>query len=137
MVAAIVGDYSLPMTDVTAFRVVERQGPFSRLVLRHRADEATRLIVISGYRGNALPERITQPELTQGGDDHWRLNCAEGVFEFQARGIDRLTLRPGLYEPMHARFKLSGADRIAIRVLLRMLRFPGGMRVLRWWESLR
>ena len=125
------------MTAVTAFRVVERQGPFSRLVLRHRADEATRLIIISGYRGGALPERITQPELAQGTGDDWRLSCAEGVFTFSARGIDRIDLRPGLYEPMHVRFKLSGADRIAIRVLLRMLRFPGGTRVLRWWESLR
>jgi hypothetical protein len=59
------------------------------------------------------------------------------VFEFHARAIDRIDMRPDLYEPMHDRFALSAVDRIAVRLLLRALRVPGGARVLRWWQSRR
>ncbi len=145
MVAAIVPDYSLSMSATPAasvFRVIERKGPFSRLVLRQDANDGARLIVISGFCGAAVPERVTRPELAPGDGAampamRWRLICAEGVFDFQARAIDYLDVRPALYGPMHARFELSAVDRFAVRVLLRMLRFPGGARVLRWWQSLR
>lgn len=119
------------------FRIVQREGP--RLVLRRDAEQSAELIVIAGFRGTALPERITKPVLASAGDSagRWRLSCAEGDFEFQARAVDRIELRPDFYAPMHARFALSAADRAAVRLLLRLLRFPVGARVLRWWQRRR
>jgi hypothetical protein len=124
--------------SASVFHVVDSGGPIARRVLRSDAGEGSRLIVISGFRGTALPERMTRPELAGSvADQAWRISCAEGVFEFHARAIDRIDMRPDLYEPMHDRFALSAVDRIAVRLLLRALRFPGGARVLRWWQSRR
>jgi hypothetical protein len=124
------------------FRVIERKGPCARLLLRRDADDGTEFIVISGYRGTPLPDCITRPEFNATGgagnaSSGWRLTCTEGEYAFHARAIDRIDLRPGLFEPMHAAFALSAADRIAVRLLLRALRFPGGARILRWWQSRR
>ena len=139
VVAAIGPVYSWPMPDAAKlpdYRVASR-GPTDRLVLRGESADGGELIVIAGYRGQALPERLTHLELAAAGGNAWRLSSAEGEFEFQARAVDRIALRPGFYEPMHAQFALSSADRVAVRTLLRLLRFPGGSRILRWWQALR
>ena len=94
-------------------------------------------MVIAGFRGPVLPDALTKPTLAANGHGQWRLAATEGTFDFDARGVDRIALRPALYEPLHKRFALSPADRVAVRVLLRMLRFPGGTRILRWWQLLR
>lgn len=139
MVAVIGAVYSpaMPVTAAASVYRIASRGPAARLVLRGRSAEGPELIVIAGYRGPALPNALTHPALTSAGDDRWRLTAAEGAFDFTARGVDRIALRPALFEPMHARFALSRADRVAVRVLLRMLRFPGGTRILRWWQLLR
>lgn len=126
------------MPDRTApvYRIVSR-GPAARLVIRGATADGADLIVIAGYDGPVLPDALTGPAIASTGGDRWRITAAEGAFDFAARGLDRIALRPSLFEPMHARFALSRADRIAVRVLLRMLRFPGGTRILRWWQRLR
>ena len=131
--------YSLSMPDATAapvYRIASR-GPAGRLVIRGATSDGAELLVIAGYRGPKLPEVLTKPTLATSGADQWRLTAAEGAFDFSARGVDRIGLRPALFNPMPRRFALSRADRIAVRVLLRMLRFPGGTRILRWWQLLR
>jgi hypothetical protein len=137
--APIGGDYSRSMAgiaNVPVFRIASR-GPAGRLVLRGATPDGAELVVIAGFRGPDLPAMLTDPTLTATGTDRWQLSAAEGTFEFDARGVDRIALRPALYKPLHARFALSRADRVAVRVLLRMLRFPGGARILRWWQLLR
>jgi hypothetical protein len=120
------------------FILVERDGPCARRVLRSEAAEGAQLIVISGFRGPALPERVTRPQILDAVAGHgWRLSSAEGVFDFHAHAVDRIDFRASLYEPLHARFVPSVVDRAAMRLLLRALRWPGGARVLRWWQSLR
>jgi hypothetical protein len=141
VVALIAGDYSRPMPADSAapiFILVEREGPCARRVLRSAAAEGVQLIVIAGFRGPALPERVTRPEILGGGAGHgWRLSAAEGVFDFHARAVDRVDCRAALYESLHAPFAPSVVDRAAMRLLLRALRLPGGARILRWWQSLR
>ena len=135
VVASFAPDYSSPMSDTAAipvFCVVNRAG--QRLVLRGDAGARAELIVIAGFQGTPLPERMTRLELQPVGDA-WRLTCAEGVFEFHAHAVDRIELRPDVYTPMHARFALSATDRVAVRLLLWLLRFGGGARVLRWWQG--
>jgi hypothetical protein len=97
------------------------------------------LIVISGFQGPALPAQLTSPaiELASGAAGEWRLTCAEGEFRFRARAVDQLTERPALFTPLHRPFALSGADRLAVRVLLWLLRLPGGARLLRFWHARR
>jgi hypothetical protein len=140
MVAAIARDYSRRMkADGAApvFTQVERDGPSGRRVLRSEAADDVQLIVISGFSGPALPERVSRPEIHGGAGQAWRLTTAEGVFEFQARSVDRIDCRAVLYEPLHRRFSISSTERAAVRLLLRALRLPGGARLLRWWQSRR
>jgi len=139
VVASIGGEYSLWMASAAHaanFRIASR-GPAGRLVIRGATKDGAELVVIAGFRGPALPEVLTNPTLAETSAGQWRLSSSQGTFEFAARGVDRIALRPALYEPLHARFALSRADRVAVRVLLRMLRFPGGTRILRWWQILR
>ena len=123
---------------VSVFSLVERNGPSGRRVLRSEAAEGVQLIVISGFIGPALPERVTRPEIHGGpAAQGWRLSAAEGEFEFHARAVDSIDCRATLYEPLHARFSMSAPERVAVRLLLGALRLPGGARLLRWWQSLR
>lgn len=122
--------------SAVVYRIASR-GPAGRLVIRGATPDGAELLVIAGYHGPTLPDVLTKPMLAAAGADRWRLTAAEGAFDFDARAVDRIALRPQLLEPMHARFALSGADRIAVRVLLGLLRFPGGTRILRWWQLLR
>lgn len=124
------------VAGTTVFRIASR-GPAGRLVLRGATAEGAELLVIAGYHGPELPDVLTRPTLAAAGADRWRLTASEGAFDFSARAVDRIALLPALFGPMHARFALSRGDRIAVRVLLRMLRFPGGTRILRWWQLLR
>jgi hypothetical protein len=45
--------------------------------------------------------------------------------------------RPGLYEPLLARFQLSARERIVGRVLVWLVRVPGAMRLLTFWHARR
>lgn len=121
------------------FRVVESGGPGGRRVLRRQAHDAVQWLVISGFQGPELPAQVTNPVIDPAPDaaGAWHLRCAEGEFQFRARAIDRLATRPALFTPLHRSFALSGADRLAVRVLLWLLRLPGGARLLRHWHARR
>lgn len=124
----------MPVAASAAVYRIASRGPAGRLVIRGATPDGPELLVIAGYRGPKLPDVLTKPMLAAAGIDRWRLTAAEGAFDFEARAVDRITLRPQLFEPLHARFALSGADRVAARVLFGLLRFPGGARILRWWQ---
>lgn len=125
--------------DVQAFRVVERGGPAGRLVLRQQARDSIHWLVISGFQGPELPAQVTDPviEPATSAAGAWHLRCAEGEFHFRARAVDRLAARPALFTPLHRPFALSRTDRLAVRVLLWLLRLPGGARLLRHWHARR
>jgi len=125
--------------EARTFRVVERGGPAGRLVLRGQARDAVHWLVISEFRGPELPAQLTDPAIESAPDAAgvWHLRCAEGEFQFRARAVDRLATQPALFTPLHRPFALSGTDRLAVRVLLWLLRLPGGARVLRHWHARR
>ncbi|MGE0032040.1 MAG: hypothetical protein AB7T20_13065 [Steroidobacteraceae bacterium] len=125
--------------ETPVFRVVERGGPAGRVVLRRQARDAVHWLVISGFQGPGLPARLTDPAIEPAADaaGAWHLCCAEGEFHFHARAVDRLATRPALFTPLHRPFALSGTDRLAVRVLLWLLRLPGGARLLRHWHARR
>jgi len=121
------------------FRVVESSGPAGRLVFCRQERDALHRFVIAGYQGPGLPERLTDPviEAVSGSAGAWRLRCAEGEFEWRALAVDRIVERPAIYAPLHRSFALSRTDRLAVRVLLWLLRLPGGPRWLRRWHARR
>lgn len=102
---------------------------------------ASRRIVVAGYRGALLPDVLTDPGISAvgapGGDCVWSLSCAEGIFEFQARGIEQLEARPALFTVLLAPHALTRGERMAARVLLKLLGLPGGPRLLRAWHARR
>lgn len=118
------------------FQVIEREGPAHRLILRARDAAGAESWVIGGYRGPRLPDELTNPALVVSGRG-WRLTSSEGAFDFDARAVDRLTERPALFVAMHRPFALKYSDRIAVRILLGLLRLPGGARLLRRWHAKR
>lgn len=125
--------------ETQVFRVAERGGPAGRMVLCRQSRDATHWLVISGFEGPELPAQVTDPALEPAADaaGAWRLRCAEGEFQFRARAVDRLATRPALFAPLHRPFALSGTDRLAVRILLWLLRWPGGARLLRHWHAQR
>jgi len=145
VVTAAAADYSLQMSrmaEAQEYRVIERGGPGGRLRLHSNAGDRSSHVVIAGFRGNDWPETLTNPRIDFGDDGasrarSWRLSSEQGTFEFEARTVDRVETRPALYEPLHRRFALSAAERLAVRVLLALLRLPGGARLLRVWHARR
>lgn len=122
------------------YEILERRGPGGRLVLASVADGDRRRIAIAGYDGPELPAALTiatidSPAPGDRAAGRWCLRSIEGDFSFRARAVEVIDERPGLYEPLHRPFLLSGADRFAVRVLLWMLRLPGGARLLRRWHA--
>jgi hypothetical protein len=116
------------------FQVIERDGPADRLILRERDAACAESWVIGGYRGPRLPDELGNPALVVSGRG-WRLTSDEGAFDFDARAVDRVTERPALFDALHRPFALKTPDRIAVRVLLWLLRLPGGARLLRRWHA--
>lgn len=132
---------SQPASD-TAFRIIERDGPAGRLVLRAESGERVHYLVISGYRGPALPERIERAQVIEadaaaGPRQTWRLAAGPSDLEFEARAVDRIEECPALFAALHRPFALSGADRLGARALLGLLRLPGGARLMRLWHARR
>ncbi|HEU0224517.1 MAG TPA: hypothetical protein VFR29_03715 [Steroidobacteraceae bacterium] len=119
------------------YRLVELHGPADRVVLRNDEGACSRLIVLSGYAGPAMPATLTGPVIDEGAGRQWRLRAAEGAFEFRARTVERIEEHPALYQPLHRAFALSATDRAALRLLLVLLRLPGGPRLLRFWHARR
>lgn len=98
-------------------------------------------VAISAYRGPVLPRRIHDPRLWAAGSaatpGAWRLDCREGEFPFTARGVERHEALPGLFDPLLAGFSLQARERAVVRVLLRLLRLPGGAWLMRAWHASR
>lgn len=141
MVANAGADYSSGVTDGKAaaqFHVSRASGPAGHVVLRGDAGDRQRLLVFAGYQGPELPAQLTDPVvLADGPADAWLLRSAEGTFAFRACAVDRLEERPSLYAPLHRPFALTAGDRVAVRILLWLLRLPGGASLLRRWHSRR
>lgn len=51
--------------------------------------------------------------------------------------VDRIEMRPSLFRDLHRPFALGAGERTAARVLLALLRLPGGAKLLRAWHSKR
>jgi hypothetical protein len=97
-------------------------------------------IVIAGHVGSRLPEMLHGIELRparESAPERWQLVCREGEFEFEARGIERLEALPRLFDPLLAGHTLGARDRVAVRILLKLLRLPGGAWLLRTWHGSR
>ncbi len=142
VVAAVVAVYSLPVSQPDAaqiFRIVERDGPAGRVILRSVAGGPVRQFVIAGFQGTELPATLSAPviEPETGDSGAWRLTAGDGAYRFRARAVDEFEVHPQLYESMHREFALKGTDRVAARLLLWLLRLPGGPRLLRFWHSRR
>jgi hypothetical protein len=124
------------------YRIEPGRGPAGRLLFRNEAGDRRRSLVIARYQGPELPTALTDP-VVEALDDidrtprSWRITCAEGRFEFQALAVEQLEECPALYEPLHQAFRLSTSDRLAVRVLLWLLRLPGGTALLRRWHAQR
>ena len=110
------------------------------LRFRNEAGDHRRTLVVARYEGPELPATLTGPAVESIGEagrmpPTWRITSAEGRYEFRAQAVELLEECPTLYEPLHRSFRLSGADRLAVRVLLWLLRLPGGAALLRRWHA--
>ena len=54
-----------------------------------------------------------------------------------AQAVDRIELRPSLFDDLHRPFELGAGERLAARCLLALLRLPGGAKLLRAWHARR
>ncbi len=119
---------------------VHRSAEFpARVVLREQGSRGSRLILIAGYEGPELPERLTDVvvEPADSGEQGWCLRCAEGEFRFRAAALEQLEGRPDLWEPLHRPFALRPGERRMALLLLALLRLPGGAWLLRRWHGSR
>ncbi len=122
MVTACGADYHsrMPASASHVFHLIDRMGPGQRVIYRKETQDGSELLVMIGYRGSALPEVI-----------------GDSSIEYDARTVDRIEMRPALFERLHRPFALTGHDRFAARCLLALLRLPGGARLLRSWHARR
>ncbi len=138
----VAADYSPAMPEAGKPAVYRMQSGSSRGPLRFRNDagDRRRTLVIARYEGPQLPATLTGPAIERVGvsgrmPQGWRLTSAEGRYEFRAQAVEQLDECPALYEPLHRPFRLSGSDRLAVRILLWLLRLPGGAALLRRWHA--
>ncbi len=96
-------------------------------------------IDIAGWVAGDLPEVLQDPrfEPEAGAPGRWQLVGAQGEAGFVAGGVTLLEPRPELLGPLGAAFALKPGERRAARVLLALLRLPGGARLLRAWHARR
>lgn len=143
VVTATAADYHLRMKGTGAMQVdrfYRQAGPDHRIWLRSENGDRVQHLALSGFMGPAIPDPITHPSLDRRGDSSgrgWRLSCDQGKFDFQALAVDRIETRPALYATLHVPFGLSVIDRVSVRLLLALLRLPGGARLLRRWHARR
>jgi hypothetical protein len=72
--------------------------------------------------------RVERRELTGGDAD---------LLVHGPHGTDRIAMRPSLFDGLHRPFMLGRGERIAARVLLALLRLPGGTKLMRAWHARR
>ncbi len=130
-------DYHAAMNGDAAksLRVVERAGPACRVVLRGRTGGGSDTWVLGGYRGATLPDALEDARLEAESPGRYRIRAAQGNFEFAAAAADCIAERPSMFGNLHRPFALRTGERLAARVLLALLRLPGGARLLRRWHA--
>ena len=138
--AAAVYSPAMPESGESQVFRIEPGRAAGPLRFRNDAGDRRRFIDIARYQGPALPAALTDPVVEALRDPDraprsWRISCAEGRFEFRALAVEQLEECPALYEPLHRPFRLGTSDRLAVRVLLWLLRLPGGAGLLRRWHA--
>jgi hypothetical protein len=131
------------MSSITASgrfaRPPEAAAPRQR-IFRSASDPDGDCIVVAGWRRGELPESLVDPRFERLGESHdarWSLATGAATFEFEAAEVTLLEPRPGLLAPLLAPFGLRPRDHRVLRVLLWLLRLPGGARALRAWHARR
>jgi len=124
-------------SDIHRFRLVERAGPGQRVQWRASAGIDSAAIVASGFGRAVPPAALADPQLESRGAGAWRINARDHSFEFEARAVDAVEMRPSLLSGLHQPFALTARERFAARCLLALLRLPGGARLLRNWHAKR
>ena len=127
----------MPGDAATTFRLEDGAGPAQRAVLRAQSPGRSEILVLGGYQGPALPAEILSPEVESRTGGGFRFVSEQGVLDFDARAVDRIEMRPSLFDELHRPFALGAGDRLAVRVLLALLRLPGGAKLLRLWHARR
>ena len=127
----------MPGDAATSFRLVDSAGPAQRAVLRAQTPGRSEVLVLGGYQGPALPAQVGSPKVEAREGGGFRIISDQGVLDFDARAIDRIEMRPSLFEALHRPFAHSAGDRLAVRILLALLRLPGGAKLLRLWHARR
>jgi len=130
-------DSSMPGDAATTFRLVDGAGPAQRAVFRAEAPGRSEILVLGGYQGPALPAEIGGPKIEARATGGFQIISEQGILDFDARAIDRIEMRPSLFDELHRPFALGAGDRLAVRVLLALLRLPGGAKLLRLWHARR
>jgi hypothetical protein len=130
----------MPESSESQVYRIESGRPADPLRYRNDVGNRRRILVIARYQGPELPKALTNPVVDVVGDPdqaprNWRIRCTEGRFEFRALAVEQLEECPALYEPLHRPFRLGTSDRLAVRVLLWLLRIPGGAALLRRWHA--
>ena len=124
-------------SSATPSRTCTIQDPGAARRILESCGEDGQVQVIVGYDGPPLPARLDAARLDQLGPGSWRLSAAEGTFEFGARGVETLEPQPRLFDALLAPFALRQRDRTLVGVLLKLLRLPGGVWLLRRWHARR
>lgn len=70
-------------------------------------------------------------------DYHSRMPGDTEIVVSGAHGVDRIEMRPSLFDELHRPFALGTGERVAARCLLALLRLPGGAKLLRAWHARR
>jgi hypothetical protein len=96
-------------------------------------------IDVTGWVAGDLPDALLDPAFDAQGaaPGRWQLHQAGEVAEIVAAGVTLIEPRPRLLNTLGAPFALKPAERRAARVLLALLRLPGGPRLLRAWHARR
>jgi len=97
-------------------------------------------IIVSRCLRGELPEVLVDPRFERSAGApaaRWLLATAGATYEFEAAEVTLLRPRPQLLAPLVAPFSLRPRDRRVLRVLLWLLRLPGGARALRAWHARR
>jgi hypothetical protein len=115
-----------------------RTGAGARVLLPAAEAPAAPCWTLSAYAGDPLPATIHDPRLERlDSPGRWRLACREGSFEFTARAVEVQEALPGLFDEMLAPYALRSRDKRVVRWLLRLVRLPGGAKLLRTWQARR
>lgn len=94
-----------------------------------------RVVVVAGYEGPSLPPGLEATVLERLGERSWRLTTREGAIDFTARGVEWLEPVPQLFDGLLAPFVLKQRERMLVRILLQLLKLPGGAWLLRRWHA--